>query len=200
MTAKSARLPVLLVAFSSLFAAPPAWAHVAVEGAGNFTAGMLHPFFVLPHLLVILALGLFLDQQGMVRARPALAAFIAALAAGFASAAFGLTALVPPRFILLGTALGLGLLVAWSRPLPYGAAPLAALAGFVIALDSLPEDGSVVAMLISAIGTSLSLSFVLLNVMAFAGMLTRGWQRIGLRVIGSWIGACALMVAALALR
>jgi len=200
MSIKTKRLPVLIVAFSSLFATQPAWAHVAVEGADNFTAGMLHPFFVLPHLLVILALGLFLDQQGIAKARPALAAFVMALAGGFAGAALDLVSVFPVRGLLLGAALCLGLLVAWSRALPYAVVPAAAVTGFAIALDSLPEDGAVWSNLISAVGTSLSLSFTLLNVMAFASMLTRGWQRIGLRVLGSWIGASALMVAALSLR
>ena len=200
MSGKTQRRPVLIVALSSLFVPHPTWAHVAVEGADNFTAGMLHPFFVLPHVLVILALGLFLDQQGMARMRLALAAFVIALATGFGGAALDLAALVPLRGLLLGTALCLGLLVAWGRALPFAAAPAAAVAGFAIALDSLPDDGSVLADLISAIGTSLSLSFALLNVLAFASLLTRGWQRIGLRVLGSWIGASALMVAALSLR
>ena len=37
-------------------------------------------------------------------------------------------------------------------------------------------------------------------VLAGSSYLTQGWQRIGMRVVGSWIGACALMVAALAMR
>lgn len=193
-------LPGLIAAFYGLVGAPPAIAHVTVEGANDFTAGMLHPFFVLPHLLAILALGLFLDQQDIVKARPALAAFVMALAGGFAGAALDLASVFPVRGLLLGAALCLGLLVAWGRALPYAVMPMATVAGFAIALDSLPEDGTVWPNLISAVGTSLSLSFALLNVMAFAGMLTRGWQRIGLRVLGSWIGASALMVAALSLR
>jgi hypothetical protein len=46
----------------------------------------------------------------------------------------------------------------------------------------------------------LSVCLVLVNVVAVGSYARRPWQAIGLRVLGSWIGACSLMVSALALR
>lgn len=184
-----------------LAATQPAAAHVAIEGAGDFTAGVIHPFFVLSHLLVIVALGLLLAQQPFASSKPAIAAFVATLLGGFAAAALGVAATFPSRGVLLATAIALGLLVAWARVQPRVIAiVLAAAAGLAIGIDSFPEEGAFWSVLAGITGTALSVSILLINVLAGAGYLTQSWQRIGMRVVGSWIGACALMVAALTLR
>lgn len=179
----------------------PAMAHVAIEGASDFTAGLIHPFFVLSHLLVIIGLGLFLAQQPFASTKLAMAAFVAMLLGGFATAALGVATTFPSRGVLLAAAISLGLLVAWARVQPRAvAAILAAVAGIAIGIDSFPEEGTFWAVMAGVTGTALSVSILLVNVLAGAGYLTLGWQRIGMRVIGSWIGACGLMVAALAMR
>ena len=184
-----------------LAATQPAMAHVAIEGADNFTAGLIHPLFVLSHLLVIVGLGLFLAQQDFASTRLAIAAFVVALIGGFAGAAVDIATVFPTSGVLLGTAVAVGLLVALGRALPRMVAPiLAAVAGIAIGIDSFPEEGSFWPILASVTGTSLSVSLLLVNVLALAGHLTQSWQRIGMRVVGSWIGACALMVTALTLR
>ena len=188
-------------ALAFLAAARPASAHVAIEGAGDFTAGLIHPFFVLSHLLVIIGLGLLFAQQPFANTKLAIAAFVATLLGGFAAAALGVAAVFPAEGVLLATAIGIGLLVAWAPPLPrFVAVVLAAAAGTAIGIDSFPEDGAFWPTMAAITGTSLSVSLLLINVLAGAGYLTLGWQRIGMRVVGSWIGACALMVAALAMR
>lgn len=190
-----------LAGLALLAAMQPAAAHVAIEGAGDFTAGLIHPFFVLSHLLVIVALGLLLAQQPFASTKFAIAAFVAALLGGFGAGALELAAAFPARGVLLAAAVSLGLLVAWARVQPR-AVPviLAAAAGLAIGIDSFPEDGAFWSVLAGITGTALSVSILLINVLAGAGYLTQGWQRIGMRVVGSWIGACALMVAALTLR
>jgi hydrogenase/urease accessory protein HupE len=202
MTSKAVILAGLGGALAGLTAATPALAHVAIEGASDFTAGLINPFFVLPHLLVIIGLGLFLAQQGVASTKLALAAFVAALLGGFAGAAvLNFIAIVPTRGILLATAVSVGLLVALNRNLPGAVAGiLAAAAGLAIGVDSFPDGMTFWPALAGITGTSLSVSLVLVNVLAGAGYLTLGWQKIGMRVVGSWIGACALMVAALAMR
>jgi hydrogenase/urease accessory protein HupE len=184
-----------------LAAAQPALAHVAIEGADDFTAGLLHPFFVLSHMLVIVGLGLLLGQQDFTRVRLALAAFVAALLAGFAAAAIVPGAAVPVDGVLLATAVSVGLLVALARGLPpIVTAGLALVVGAAVGFDSFPEAGPVWSRLAGVTGTALSVCILLVNVLAAVGYLTRDWQRIGVRVVGSWIGACALMVGALAMR
>ena len=191
-----------LICLALLADMQPAAAHVAIEGAGDFTGGLLHPFVVLSHLLVIVALGLFLAQQPFASTRLAIAAFVATLLAGFAAAAArDVAASFPSRGVLLAAALALGLMVAWARAQPrLVAVLLAAASGLAIGIDSFPEEGAFWPVLASITGTGLSVSILLINVLAGAGYLTRDWQRIGMRVVGSWIGACALMVAALTLR
>ncbi len=190
-----------LACLALLVAARPAMAHVSIDGAGDFTGGLLHPFFVLSHLLVIVAFGLFLAQQPFASTKLAIATFVAALLGGFAAMALGMAAGFPSRGVLLSAALVLGLLVAWARVQPrLVAVVLAAAGGLAIGIDSFPEEGAFWPVLAGITGTALSVSILLINVLAGAGYLTRDWQRIGLRVIGSWIGACALMVAALTLR
>ena len=179
----------------------PARAHVAIAGADDFTAGLLHPFFVLSHLLVIAGLGLLLAQQSLAHVKAAVPAFTACLLAGFLCAGLALEPPVAPRGALLGTALAAGLLVALGRPLPRALpAALAAIAGLAIGFDSVPEDLALWPTLLAMTGTGLSVSLLLINLVALGGYARRPWQVIGLRVLGSWIGACSLMVSALALR
>jgi hydrogenase/urease accessory protein HupE len=186
----------------ALIAAPlPAVAHVAIEGADDFTAGLLHPFFVLAHLLAVIGLGLLLAQQGLSHTKAAVPAFTATLIAGFLWAGFGMASPVPPSGMLLATALVIGLLVAVARPVPrLIPAILAAIAGFAIGIDSVPESGAPWKTLLALTGTGLSVCLLMINVLAIASYARRPWQAIGLRVLGSWIGACSLMVSALALR
>jgi hydrogenase/urease accessory protein HupE len=189
------------LAFALIAAPLPAVAHVAIEGADDFTAGVLHPFFVLAHLLAIIGLGLLLAQQGLSHIKAAVPAFTATLIAGFLWPAFGIAALIPTSGMLLGTALVIGLLVAAARPVPrWAPAVLAALAGFAVGIDSVPESGTLWTTVLALTGTGLSVCLLLVNVLALASYARRPWQAIGLRVLGSWIGACSLMVSALALR
>jgi hydrogenase/urease accessory protein HupE len=174
---------------------------VAIEGADDFTAGLLHPFFVLSHMLVLVGLGLLLAQQPLSHTKAAVPAFTATLLAGFLTASLQFHLPFSMRGVLLGVALSAGLLVALARPLPrFVPAALAAVAGFAIGIDSVPESGSLWTMLLALTGTGLSVCLVLVNVVAVGSYARRPWQAIGLRVLGSWIGACSLMVSALALR
>jgi hydrogenase/urease accessory protein HupE len=201
MTLRTAVRSAFVGVCLGLTAAQPALAHVAIEGADDFTNGLLHPFLVLSHMLVILGLGLLLGQQDFAKVRPAMAAFVAALLGGFAAAAIVPGATVPVAGVLLAMAVALGLLVALARGLPpILSAFLAMIAGAAIGFDSFPEDGTLWPTLASITGTGLSVCILLVNVLAGVGYLTRDWQRVGVRIVGSWIGACALMVGALAMR
>jgi hydrogenase/urease accessory protein HupE len=196
------RVGIVATVCLALIAAPlPAVAHVAIEGADDFTGGLLHPFFVLSHLLVIIGLGLLLAQQTLSHTKAAVPAFTAGLLAGFLSAGFDFPLPFSMRGVLLGTALVVGLLVAVARRLPrFLPAAIAAIAGLAIGIDSVPESGTLWTLLLALTGTGLSVSLLLINVAAVSGYARRPWQAIALRVFGSWIGACSLMVSALALR
>lgn len=176
-------------------------AHVAIAGADDFTAGLLHPVFVLGHILTIVALGLLLGQQGSAHLKAALPSFTAALAAGLIGAGVSLAPSGSVESVLLAIAVGLGCLVALARPIPRRiVAAVAAAAGFAIGIDSAPDLQSPWRSFLALAATGISVSLLLINVIVAAGYLNRPWQRIGVRVAGSWIGAAALMVSALTLR
>jgi urease accessory protein len=120
-----------------------------------------------------------------------------ALAGGLAA----LTRSVAPTWALdvlfLATVVS-GLLVALACRLPSTmvAAP-AAIIGGALALDSPPQAISLAAATMTLIGTGIGASLVLALVVTATGLLTRGWQRIGVRILGAWITASAMLVLAL---
>ena len=185
----------LLLAMPLVLLASPAYAHPPPIGIGGFWGGLLHPYFVTAHGAAIVALGLLIGQQGWGRGTPI--AFILALMAGL-----GLIWLaVVPRYVneaLLVLAAVSGLLLVLARPLPEPAGiALGALSGIAVGLDSPPEVLSVREANLMLIGTGLGASLFVVLAIEGASKLTRPWQRIGARVVGSWIAAAATMVLVL---
>jgi hydrogenase/urease accessory protein HupE len=100
--------------------------------------------------------------------------------------------------MLLAATVLTGLLVALARPMPaFVAAPLAAIIGAALGLDSPPEVIAISAATIMLIGTGIGACLALVLVVAGASYLTAWWQRIGMRILGSWIAASAILVLAL---
>jgi urease accessory protein len=161
----------------------------------GFTGGLLHPLVVLTQFAAVTALALLIGQQGW--PSRVLLVFAAGLIVGLGVIAL---AYVPTYVeqMLLALAAMTGALIALARPLPWpvGAA-LAAVTGLAVGLDSPPEAISVAEANLTLLGTALSAT-ALLNVLAWlASRLRRDWQRIGMRIAGSWIAASAVMVLAL---
>jgi urease accessory protein len=160
-----------------------------------FLGGLLHPVMVPAHAMTLLALGLLLAQQR--RRGVAMIAFTVALVAGIGAlvAAVGET---PAMTVLLIAAGVTGLLVALAWPLPtWAVAPIALVIGTAIGLDSPPQGISFSAAMLALIGTAIT-AIAIVALIAFAGArLTRPWQRIGIRIVGSWIAASAVLVLAL---
>ena len=177
-----------------------AWAHSPIKGLDNFYAGLLHPVFVPAHLLSILVLGVLLGQQGAQRVQVAIVACLVALLVGLAASvpAAEISVEVP----LLAFAAVSGALVALALPLPVPA--IAALGGVVtllVGVDSAQEGLSGRGWLAAMLGSAISAYLLLLYAMVFAEWFgRREWQRIGLRILGSWAAASALLVLSLALR
>lgn len=176
-----------------------ALAHSPIKGLDNFYAGLLHPLFVPSHFLAALALGILFGQQGPMRAQPALMAYLVAVLIGLAATllAPGISLELP----LLGVAALLGALIALDRPLPTLAQiALACLAGLLLGSDSAQEDLSGRGRLAALLGTTIAAYMLTLYAVMLAEFLTRRpWQRIGLRILGSWTAASALLVLSLAL-
>jgi hydrogenase/urease accessory protein HupE len=194
----SLRAPLLL-ALAVLLPIDAATAHAPFEGAGSFYGGVLHPLFVPAHLLAIMSTGLLVGQQLPHWHWQAPASYVAGLTVGFA-AMISAFAPVPTVEILLAVTATSGALIALARPLPelLGCA-LAITTGVALALDSPPGVISVREANVILIGTFCGATMLLLAMVELTAMLCREWQRIGVRILGSWIAAIAVMVLTLRL-
>jgi urease accessory protein len=191
-----------LAAAAPLLAATAAEAHApAGSSLGGFYGGVLHPLLVPAHLLALGALALLLGQRWLAQAEAALPAFVAGLAAGLAIAARGWPAAASVAVAPVAAAALLGLLVAASPPLPRAlTAALAAACGLAVGLDSAPDAAaSTREAALSLAGTGVGACAALLIVAGVASGAVRPWQRVGVRVAGSWAAAISLLVLALAL-
>jgi urease accessory protein len=174
------------------------WAHPSPLGFGGLVGGLLHPLFVPAHLLAIVALGLLIGRQAA-WARMAVFCFVAGLAVGLGVMTLG----VVPQWmneLVLGSALIAGLLTAWARSVPetLGCA-LAVLTGFCIALDSPPEVISLLEANLMLLGTGLGAVALLIAVSELVRRIKAAWAATGVRVLGSWIAASAILVLMLGL-
>jgi urease accessory protein len=191
----SAFLRVTAVVLLSV-GADTARAHSPIEGIDGFYGGLLHPILVPAHALGLLALGLFIGQQDSRHRRGAAAIFAVALVVGLGAImlAVGQT---PAGEVLLANTAVLGALVAIARPLPRPVGWLAAaVTGATVGLDSPPQVISMALGTITLIGTGLGACIVFAIVVAVTACLRRHWQLLGVRSLGSWIAASAMLALA----
>jgi len=180
-----------------------AWAHPPFGGADGFFGGFLHPLFVLAHVLAIVGAGLLIAQKAQRGSRAArwtgLIAFVAGLVAGFVAIA---SAYVPTLAgeALLALAAITGTWVALARPfLRFTPILLGALTGFAVALDSPPEVLSMREAIVIQLGTFVGAALLFIALVEAMSRLKADWQRVGVRILGSWIAASAILVLALRL-
>ncbi len=186
----------LLVAATFVLSAQPAFAHPAPLGIGGFPGGLLHPLFVPAHAMAVLALGLLVGQQAT-WTRLVATSFIVGLAAGLGVLTLGVVPTLMNEFVL-GGALLAGLLAAFGRPVSETVGcVLAVLLGFCIALDSPPEAISLTEANLMLIGTGIGALVLLIAVILIASRMRKGWTRIAVRILGSWIAASAILVLVL---
>lgn len=173
------------------------FAHSPIQGIGNFYNGLLHPVLVPSHLLLVIAVGLFFGQQGPKTIQPALGAFALATIAGLAGAWFSVG--IDAEILLLSVSVVVGLIVAISPKIALlWSVLLALVAGFLLGIDSAQEELSGKDKLVTLFGTGIAIYLLVLYPMALADHLTKKeWQRIGIRIVGSWVAASSLLVIAL---
>jgi urease accessory protein len=157
-------------------------------------AGMLQPLLVPAHVLVLLAIGLLVGQQGS-SALP-LAVFALGVAVGLAAIAFAARQTFALN-LLLAAAGSAGVLVAVAQPVPATSTLLAGASGLALGLDSPPQAISLAVAVQTLIGTGLGAWLAFVAVVAGTRGLKRLWQGIGVRVLGSWVAASAILVLAL---
>ncbi|MBT8329467.1 MAG: HupE/UreJ family protein [Desulfofustis sp.] len=191
-------IPMFLVVSS--MAPRLALAHVPFAGLNDLYNGLLHPVVVPAHLLLLAAAGLLLGKQGSRAVPPSFLLFCL----------FTLTGLVATTFFaggigeryLLGVAAVIGLLIAANLRIPFILCfILAALTGFLLGFDSTQTVLVGDAKFFSLLGSGLGLCFLFLYPLAFADYFgDRNWQKIGVRIVGSWVAASAILVLALSLQ
>jgi len=191
-------------AFAFIVARPArAEAHMTAPGMGDFISGLLHPWMTPTHLIILLALGLWLGQHVPLRLGLPLKVFVPISAVALALTNLHWLAAVPPP-VLLAIALAAGAVVALEVRLPaFAAAVILGVAALAIGLDSGVESGSPFAIFKTLLGTWVSLGIGLVNVGYYVSLATerrKKWISIGVRVAGSWIVAVSLMMLAFALR
>ncbi len=99
--------------------------------------------------------------------------------------------------ILLATAGSAGALVALAQPVPAASTLLAGVSGIALGLDSPPQAISLTVAAQTLVGTGLGAWLAFALVVACTRWLMRAWQGIGVRILGSWVAASAILVLAL---
>lgn len=190
-----------LVVLSLLLLSPDVlWAHSPIQGLASFYNGFLHPFLVPAHLLTVLALGFLFGQQGADRTQSAILVYLGASVTGLvAMGYFGLIGDVESPLLVMAAVLGLLVALARGFPLPvyWG---IAVMAGLMLGLDSVQSAYSGKQKLGALVGTGLGVYLGLLYATVFSQLLQKKhWLQIAIRILGSWIGASALLTLTLLL-
>jgi urease accessory protein len=177
---------------------PGAAAHGSVAGLGNFFSGVVHPLFEPAQAMALVALGLLIGQRGLNATQPAGLSFVLGALLGLMAALLGAAPSVDP-FLLVGAGL-IGMAVLTARTLPRAVcAMLAASVGLGVGLGSAPEAAAGSARLVMLLGSGVGACVWMFNVVGLVHEAKRPWLRLGVRVVGSWIAASALLVTSLAL-
>jgi urease accessory protein len=162
-----------------------------------FVDGLLNPLTTPAHGLTLLALALLWARQSQRGA--GLLVFALALATGFLAIVLAVET-TPARTVLLVVAAALGVMVAAAWAPKSLAWLLVAIAGVALALDSPPQAVTIAEAYATLAGTALGACAMLVVVAAIAGHANADWQRLGIRILGSWIAASAILVLAVQLR
>lgn len=190
------RIRFFLVLLVALVTPETSLAHSPIQGIGNFYNGLLHPVLVPAHLLLLISMGLFLGLQAVKRIELALGVFAAAAVAGLVVAWFSpgleMENLVLALSAVAGllVAMGLQLRLSWSFI-------VAVLAGCFLGIDSAQDELFGTDRLLSLFGSGVALYFLALYPFALARFFNKKtWQKIAIRIVGSWVAASSLLVLA----
>lgn len=179
-------------------------AHPVFGGAGGFYGGLLHPVLVPAHVMAIVASASLIAQQDPRWTWPTHWLSPAGFATGLVVGMIAIADAYVPAFsyeAVLALALASGALLAVAIQLPSILAGALALAiGFAIALDSPPDAMTLREAIVVQLGTFCGATILFAAAIEIAARLRRNWQQIGLRIIGSWIAASAVLVLALQFR
>ena len=191
-------LIVLMVALLSGVAdANTAQAHLVTSGAGPFFDGVAHFFVSLDDLLVVVALSLFAGLLGKASARWVLLSLPLAWLIGMLLGVYFAMPWDSDAWATGVTLLVAGLFLAINPTLPvWGVAVMVAALGFCHGSWNGVAMRATQTSTIASLGIVTAATVVTLLLSATAASVHIPWQKIALRVIGSWIAAFGLLAIA----
>lgn len=170
-------------------------AHGVLKGAGDFYAGLLHPLVVPAEMLALVATGLLLGTSGLTASRRGLPALTAGLVIGLALGRHVAPALASPLLLALAFSAA-ALVTAGVRLPPTAAVTIAALSGVAVGVDAQPDADTGWQVIVAG---SASVAGAAALTAVVAGLVLdrkRHWQRVAVRVAGSWITATVTLYLA----
>ena len=193
MSFKSTALVFSLI----LAATSPVMAHSPIKGIGDFYSGFLHPLFVPAHLLLLIALGLFIGQKGVRENNLSILVFFVSTVVGLILSWFLVGNDI--EIVLLGIAASIGLLVVLNLTVGiYLSAMIAAIVGLCIGIDSAQDTLLGREKFITLLGSGIGINILYIYTTGLTNYLSdKTWQKIGIRIVASWIVASSFLVIAL---
>jgi hydrogenase/urease accessory protein HupE len=189
---------VLAIAVLGVVADPnTAQAHLVTSGAGPFFDGVAHFFVSLDDLLVVVAMSLFAGLLGKASARCALLSLPLAWLVGMLLGVYFAMPWDSDAWATGGTLMVAGLILAVNPTLPvWGVAVMVAALGFCHGSWNGVAMRATQTSTIASLGIVTAATVVTLLLSATAASVHIPWQKIALRVIGSWIAAFGLLALA----
>ncbi|MFM9847511.1 MAG: HupE/UreJ family protein [Hyphomicrobiaceae bacterium] len=174
-------------------------AHSPIKGLGTFYNHLLHPLLVPAHALLLIAVALLLGQQGCEVAGRGLIVFALGLAAGLFASSAGPIPGVHESVLLVGCLVVGGAVSLGLRTPNLITLGVAGIAGVGIGLDFTPEASALRESTLAYAGLTTGTLYLAAVVAGLTINPVQHWQRVGVRIAGSWIVAASVLVLALAL-
>jgi len=180
-----------------------ALAHSPYPGVRGFYVGALHPLTTPAHVLLIVAVSILLGSQVREGRMRYLVTVFTATAAGLVLA-FVLSGFLPSALMILVLTTIVGALLILPRTLPgWLLMALAGLSGFLLAMESIPDPGAFLDVLITVFGSLVGIHYLIMYGSRGAGYALDRWDsrvtHLGFRVAGSWISAIGVLMLAFSL-
>ena len=178
-----------------------ALAHSPYPGVRGFYVGAMHPLTTPSHVLLIIAISILLGLRVTEGRMRYLIAVFTATATGLISA-FVLSGVIPSALLILLVTTVMGGLIIVPTSLPgWVFIMLAGLSGFLLALESIPDPGAFLDVLITVIGSLVGIHYLIMYGSKGTEYALERWNsqvlQIGIKVVGSWITAIGLLMLAL---
>jgi hydrogenase/urease accessory protein HupE len=172
-------------------------AHLVTSGVGPFFDGVAHFFVSLDDLLVVVALGLFGGLLGKDAARSLVLVLPVGWLIGLVLGILFADRLEGSSWGTAFSLLATGLLLASSPKLPtWGIIGAAVVVGLVHGSWNGAAMSATQTSVVASLGIVSAVGVVSLLLSAAAVTVQANWQRIAIRVVGSWIAAFGLLALA----